>query len=268
MDHISASTSTTTRTPSSVNSLNQESGGLLMPVPSFGSFDINSGDTKPYQSLNDKSTNYHKPPESQAITSTEKAPQSQSGSFRKHYDAVFTNWWLLEVLSWILGAAALIAVSVILQEYDGKSLSSWTFPITPNSMISLFATISKAALLLPVAEGLGQLKWNWFRNPRPLADIVIFDSASRGPWGALQLILKGRPLSTLGALLVVTALAVDPFVQQVITYNQVMVWAGASAIPRAQIYNRTGLIEIHGGKSNLPVPSPNQSRVPIVIYYT
>ena len=78
-------------------------------------------------------------------------------------------------------------------------------------MIFLFATIFKAALLLPVAEGLGQLKWNWFRKPRPLADITIFDSASRGPRGALQLILKGRLLSTLGAFLVITTLVIDPF---------------------------------------------------------
>ncbi|KAL9109886.1 MAG: hypothetical protein Q9187_008116 [Circinaria calcarea] len=216
---------------------NEQSVSPLISMPSLSSYAMETGDIEQNRRSEDKNTSCTTNPNTRVTTNPSVSHSPRIGYWNL-YNAIITDWWSFEVLSWILGAAALITVVVILQKYDGKSLSSWTFPITPNSMISLFATISKAALLLPVAEGLGQLKWIWFRKPRPLADIAIFDSASRGPLGALQLVLKGRPLSTLGALLVITALAVDPFVQQVITYSQEPVRVGSSAIFRARGYHR------------------------------
>jgi hypothetical protein len=60
-----------------------------------------------------------------------------------------------------------------------------------NAIISILATAAKGALLLPVAEAISQHKWLWFRrSQRKLQDIETFDNASRGPWGALTMLLK------------------------------------------------------------------------------
>ena len=62
-------------------------------------------------------------------------------------------------------------------------------------------TVAKAALLLPVAECISQLKWIYFQEQaRTLEHIDLFDRASRGPFGALQLFwgLNHRERGTLG----------------------------------------------------------------------
>ncbi|KAF2875202.1 hypothetical protein BDV95DRAFT_459597, partial [Massariosphaeria phaeospora] len=52
------------------------------------------------------------------------------------------------------------------------------------SLVVVFSTIVKTALLFLLAECLGQLKWMYFeKRPRTLNNLEIFDGASRGPWG-------------------------------------------------------------------------------------
>ena len=49
--------------------------------------------------------------------------------------------------------------------------------------------------MIPVIECISQLKWLWFVDRyRILADFDVFDRASRGSWGSLQLLtlLRGR----------------------------------------------------------------------------
>jgi len=83
----------------------------------------------------------------------------------------------------------MMAVIIILIKVDGTALDDWAFPIQPNSMISVFMTISKSALLVPIAECISQSKWLRFRQaPRPLATLDEFDEASRGPWGSALLL--------------------------------------------------------------------------------
>lgn len=41
-------------------------------------------------------------------------------------------------------------------------------------------------------EGIGQLKWQWFKTSHPLYDLQKYDEASRGPWGALKLLRSIR----------------------------------------------------------------------------
>ena len=69
---------------------------------------------------------------------------------------------------------------------------------------------------------IGQLKWLWFQENRSLQDIVKYDSATRGPLGSLFLLRTlgfQHPLSSLGGLITILMLAVDPFSQQVIRYH-------------------------------------------------
>ena len=76
--------------------------------------------------------------------------------------------------------------------------------------------------MFAVTECIGQAKWPLFqRNFHSLIDFHNIDEASRGPWSAVLLLvrMRGRAmLASLGALLFVLSLAVDPFVQQVLSY--------------------------------------------------
>ena len=77
-------------------------------------------------------------------------------------------------------------------------------------------------MLFAVTECIGQAKWLLFRErPQRLIDFHDIDEASRGPWSALLLILRirGRAiLASIGAAVLILSLAVDPFIQQVLSY--------------------------------------------------
>lgn len=84
--------------------------------------------------------------------------------------------------------------------------------------------VSKSLLLFFVGECIGQLRWTSLQDtprPRALSHVQTYDSASRGPWGSFWLILehKFRSFVTMGAFITVLTLSFDPFVQQVVTYQ-------------------------------------------------
>ena len=108
-----------------------------------------------------------------------------------------SNWFILEILATVVSAGALITLVSVLVIYDGKPQPDWYY-MSLNSFISWLSTISKACILFYVSEALGQSKWVWFaQKVQPIRHIRTFDSASRGPYGALELIwtLRGRCVS-------------------------------------------------------------------------
>ncbi|KAK8036952.1 hypothetical protein PG991_001266 [Apiospora marii] len=133
--------------------------------------------------------------------------------------------WVFEFVACFISTLALAAIIVTLALMDGRPLQRWPMKITLNSFISFMSTIAKAALVIPVAEGISQLKWIWFRNKGSLEDIQKFDQASRGSWGSLKLLFHSQHvhLAKLGAFVMIAALCMDPFVQQVITYPTQMI---------------------------------------------
>lgn len=50
------------------------------------------------------------------------------------------------------------AIVIVLLVYDGSSTPDWPFGMTLNGFISVFSNFAKSALLLSIAEGMGQLK--------------------------------------------------------------------------------------------------------------
>lgn len=68
------------------------------------------------------------------------------------------SWWR-EILSAILSVLCLVAIILVLFKIDGILLSSWTAFASPNAVISILSTAAKAAIILPVAESISQLKW-------------------------------------------------------------------------------------------------------------
>jgi hypothetical protein len=110
-------------------------------------------------------------------------------------ELLFSDWWLGEIILWILSAACLIIMTGLLAKSDGKSLPAQaSSSISINTMVSILSTLSRFALSVPVEACLGQLKWGWFRNQssRQLIDLEKFDKASRGPWGSFCFLLHNK----------------------------------------------------------------------------
>jgi hypothetical protein len=104
----------------------------------------------------------------------------------------------------------------------------------------VLSKIASAALILPISEAIGQLKWTWFRGSRSkeVIDFEIFDKASRGAWGSLLLLFRtrGRSLAALGAVLTLLLLATDTFFQQVTDLPERWILQGHGEIPRVVQY--------------------------------
>jgi hypothetical protein len=153
--------------------------------------------------------------------------------------------WLLEIVSWVFSAMCMAAVIVVLFILKDDPLTKWSLVnkigLTLNAYISILSKLAGAALLLPVSEALGQLKWSWFQqNSKQMWDFEIFDNASRGPWGSLLLLIrtKGRALAALGAMITLCLMALDPFFQQVVDFpDRWSLEDTISSIPRTIRYD-------------------------------
>ena len=115
-------------------------------------------------------------------------------------------------------------------------------------------------MLLAATESIGQAKWLLFRKQsRNLADFKTIDEASRGPWGAFLLLYRfwdGRTiLASAGAFIVLASLAVDPFIQQVLSYPSVSnVTNGYQqpTFPKVTTWNTTGSLIVWESGDSYP----------------
>lgn len=166
------------------------------------------------------------PPPHQTATgpATSEAPGSTSkarGKRNLRARIIQAPLWQWNVELWIcflIFVIPFVALGTLLP-YHAKPLPQWPLRITINALISVYPTVLKAAITAVLSSGLAQLQWALFTSPRPLHDAVRYDEATRGPWGALQILWFHRlrqPLAALGALLVVLTVAFDPFVQQLL----------------------------------------------------
>lgn len=151
--------------------------------------------------------------------------------------------WIKELISFVGALSALAIMVTMLATHQDKMLPKWPTLISINSLISILTSIFKATMLLPVAEGISELKWVWFVDSRPLSDMDCFDSASRGPLGAFTLFKRPDSLLALfGASITIFALAIDPFSQQVLQYYDCLQPLGGipAIIPRTNNYTTMG----------------------------
>ena len=112
--------------------------------------------------------------------------------------------WIFELFCALLSVVSLIVLVVVLQVYNGRPLKDWTLQVTasgsttsisPNFVVSLLSLISKSSSAVVLSSGISQIKWSWFaRARRPLQDLQIFDSASRGPRGSIELLWRTRAM--------------------------------------------------------------------------
>jgi len=128
----------------------------------------------------------------------------------------------------LLSVGSFSSVIAILSLWQNQPLSRWSLPVSINAIVSVLSAIFKASLVMPVSEGINHLKWLWFASGRrPLSDIDVFDRASRGPWGSFRLLMgpfqsrrdiSPKVAASLGAFVVLVAIATDPFSQALIQF--------------------------------------------------
>jgi hypothetical protein len=163
---------------------------------------------------------------------------------------------MLAVCGWLLTfLGAIIASLAVIKD---KPLDKWPSGLT---IVNVLSKVASAALILPISEAIGQLKWSWFygKRSRDANDFEIFDKASRGAWGSLLLLCrtKGRSLAALGALLTLLLLAIDTFFQQATDLPARWTLNGMGLVPRVVRYEPHYIKEFlngdEGGQSDSKV---------------
>ncbi|CAJ2499690.1 Uu.00g025430.m01.CDS01 [Anthostomella pinea] len=154
---------------------------------------------------------------------------------------------------------------VLLAKIDNRPLESWSLPIQPNSLIAVLTTVAKAAMMVPAASCISQLKWRHFTmRARRLVDLQLFDDASRGPWGSVIIIwslpFRARALLASGfAFVTIVALGIDASAQQVIEFTlQSSPLSNASVeLGMADMYLSKGFLDDTVYESSIWKPNPD-----------
>ena len=164
----------------------------------------------------------------------------------KTYGEIWSDTWLWEILSILLSGVCFALTLVLLKIYDQRAPPQFIYGITLNALISILTTFSKSALLVVVAGAISQLKWRWFQNTngKSVLDTQVFDDASRGPWGSAVLLATPHTWSlvSMGALVSIFALALDPFAQQLLSYPTRQVIATDAAAQASNILQAASFV--------------------------
>lgn len=146
----------------------------------------------------------------------------------------------------------------VLYHLDGQSLHQWPIGLT---VITVLSKVASAALILPISEAIGQLKWTWFdgKKARNVFDFEIFDKASRGAWGSVMLLCrtKGKSLAAFGAVLTLLLLAMDMFFQKVTDLPERWKLHGESLLPRSVRYTPDAEYTYDNSSDEVPIAQVN-----------
>jgi hypothetical protein len=114
---------------------------------------------------------------------------------RKKWSHYFgSDNWTLEILACALAILTILATVILLNHYNGHPAPVvLRYSVTLGSILSIFATVIKAALYVPLSASISQIIWSKLRQGhRPLSDIAVYDNASRGVIGGIMLLWNRR----------------------------------------------------------------------------
>jgi hypothetical protein len=138
-------------------------------------------------------------------------------------------------------------MAIILAIFDGKEQPALPLGLTINSALQYLTTLAKLAFVVPIIDGLGQLKWLWFASrPRPLLDFQLYEEMSRGGLVAIvKMLLRLRdafrwPLSWFASVLLVSSIFTSAVTQQVVTFETKLVATNerVAEAPRVSLFSR------------------------------
>ncbi|KAF2469513.1 uncharacterized protein BDR25DRAFT_264100 [Lindgomyces ingoldianus] len=190
--------------------------------------------------------------QNQANESTKEEPEPhQAGLSSRTKTHYLRDSWFWEAVSLLSGFVCLFAIIILLKQFDGMALSSWGFYFQLNTVISVLIFVVKSCILISVAECISQLKWQHFvAKKRALAHLEVFDQASRGVLGSLNLIWNigmQAPVALLGAVVTIAALLMDPLAQQLVLYETTERVSGEHAkMPISNVYDAIEIWERNG----------------------
>lgn len=163
-------------------------------------------------------------------------------------------WWL-EVNCCVLAIGGLVGIAATVGSLDNRPLPNWPYYLSINTFIAGFSVLVKASVGLVLAEGISHIKWTNLRRPRTLHSFEIHDKASRGPWGSVILLWNdlGRSVSSLGALVTILILFLEPFSQQIVSFVDCEKIRGReiASVPRTNFYDSGGNFT-RGDTNNVP----------------
>jgi Protein of unknown function (DUF3176) len=119
-------------------------------------------------------------------------PVYETPSFGARLHEFMNTFWVYEILSSIISLTILAAIFGVLHHYNSWEVDLWNHSWALSSLVGFLATISQIAMAFPLASGISQLKWTWYRESRKLTDLDKFDQSSRGPFGSVKLLFS-RP---------------------------------------------------------------------------
>jgi hypothetical protein len=104
---------------------------------------------------------------------------------------LWNSWlWAFEAVALILSALQLMGMVGVLAYFDGR-VAQTSAVITPNTIVSVLSTGSKALLLSAATGCIGQSNWVLFADQtRRLLDFEMVADASRGPLGSIRLLFS------------------------------------------------------------------------------
>lgn len=167
--------------------------------------------------------------------------------------------WEWEFAACLLVLAVPFIILGTLYPHSSQPLPQWPFRVSINSLLSVYALVFKASTGFILASCIGQLQWAWFSETRPLTDMLHFDNATRGADGALGLIWRQRfrqPLTALGCIIMILAVAVDPFIQQLVRPVDCSVELSDGNV--AAILSRTNVFGGYGSNGSASTPEFTQ----------
>lgn len=156
------------------------------------------------------------------------------------YDRYILDSWWLEFLAWLLAAVMLMALLILLGEFNGKALSEWHSELTLNTIIAVLSQLVQMLLLVPITSSLSQLQWLWYRNKKPLKDMAYFHDASTGLIDGLILVYKCHTslFVWLGIISTILQALFGAFAQQALSLPIRQISIGPpGTISRSLIYN-------------------------------
>lgn len=108
------------------------------------------------------------------------------------------QWWWIEIGASVLSIVTMFVLIAVLSLQDGKPIQTWDHGnVTINTVVAAISTLNRISLMFPVSGAISQAMWIWFAGSKKsercqsrLEDLEVFDEASRGAWGSLQLLWR------------------------------------------------------------------------------
>lgn len=152
----------------------------VSPLSQPASTTYDSGDSGGRTEAAPANTSIDRQPQHLGVRRQNQDSTDQNKDVPNQSDSCIQRLWLWEVLSIAVAALSLAAIVITLVLRRDRPLPKWPSAITINALVAVFTAIFKACLMMPIAEGIGQLKWLWYQKSRPLRHMEQWDLASRG----------------------------------------------------------------------------------------